>query len=106
MWTEKNWIMLAAIGMMTNRVICESLLFKTSENNVQNHDINTIHSEGFRIQNRTISKLNSYLYFGDIMANALKDFVPFSYVNEKCTRDGQLFVMEFNNQSQWAVKCE
>lgn len=38
------------------------------------------------------------------MANALKGFVPFSYINEKCTRDGQLFVMEFNNQTQWAVK--
>lgn len=46
------------------------------------------------------------LWFGDIMANSVRNFLPFSYVNKKCTSDGKLFADNLKNQTQWAVQSK
>lgn len=54
-----------------------------------------------RVENK---KINPNVFFGDILANALREFVIFSNTNEKCTEDGQHYATEFNNQTLWAVQ--
>lgn len=34
-------------------------------------------------------KNSSQVFIGDMLADSLRNFIPFSNVNEKCTRDGQ-----------------
>jgi len=49
-------------------------------------------------------KINPNAFFGDVLANKLREFIIFSNINEKCTKDGQNFVTEFNKQTLWAVQ--
>jgi len=52
------------------------------------------------------SQISSREFFGDIFADCMKDFVPFSNTNTNCTKDGKVFIEEFHNQSIWAVKSK
>lgn len=59
-----------------------------------------------QLENDNITMYSHQMLFGDIMANAMNDFVPFSNVNKNCTRDGLQFMRSVYNQTEWAIKSE
>lgn len=64
-------------------------------------------TENILLFNNDTTRMYSHqMLFGDIMANSMNKFVPFSNVNENCTRDGQNFMESLNNQTLWAVQSK
>ncbi|VVC33309.1 Nose resistant-to-fluoxetine protein, N-terminal,Acyltransferase 3 [Cinara cedri] len=47
---------------------------------------------------------NSKLLYGDIIANSMNNFFPFSNINQNCTKDGQQYMTDLKNRKLWAVK--
>ncbi|XP_022165577.1 nose resistant to fluoxetine protein 6-like isoform X2 [Myzus persicae] len=114
MWFEYIWIALTAIAVISNNSVSHAQSQNTSESQITNlrndevqkvqklHDIsNTKHIT--QIINNG-NKINTETLFGDIIANSMNNFLPFSNVNANCTRDGQQYMNGLNNQTLWAVK--
>ncbi|KAE9539481.1 hypothetical protein AGLY_004733 [Aphis glycines] len=112
MWFEYIWTTLTAVAVITSNSVSHAQSQNTSESKITRHLGNDIvHNEHDILNTRNITqiidngnKINTQTLFGDIIANSMKNFIPFSNVNEKCTKDGQHFVNDLNNQTLWAVK--
>lgn len=100
------WITVIVINILLSSRVCQTQFQNISELITKNKEKNTTQNTYITHFSYNGSKLNSHIFFGDILANSLKDFVPFSNVNKKCTKDGQYFVKEFNNQTIWAVQSK
>jgi len=114
MWFEYIWTTLTAVAVITSNSVSYAQSQNTSESKITRHLGNDIvHNEHDILNTRNITqiidngnKTNTQTLFGDIIANSMKNFIPFSNVNENCTKDGQHFVNDLNNQTPWAVKSE
>ncbi|XP_060875360.1 nose resistant to fluoxetine protein 6-like [Metopolophium dirhodum] len=111
MWFEYIWIALTAITVISNKSVSHAQSQNTSESIIKNtrndyvqkeHD--TPNTEDLTRVVNDRNKINTQTLFGDIIANSMNNFLPFSNVNENCTRDGQQFMNALNNQTLWAVK--
>jgi len=104
---KKIWITIIVINILLSSRVCQTQFQNITESFTKNKEKNaTQNAEYITNFSYNSSILNSHIFFGDILANSLKDFVPFSDVNKKCTKDGQHFVKEFNNQTIWAVQSK
>jgi len=114
MWFEYVWIALTAIAVISNNSVSHAQSQNTSESTVIHLNNEQVKKEYVLTPNtekisRVINngnKINTQTLFGDIIANSMKNFLPFSNVNENCTRDGQQFKNALNNQTLWAVKSK
>ncbi|XP_025190645.1 nose resistant to fluoxetine protein 6-like [Melanaphis sacchari] len=111
MWFECIWIALIAIAIITNNSVSHAQSQNTSEFNITHPENDKVQREYKTLNTKNITKvidngnkINTQTIFGDIIANSMKNFLPFSNVNENCTKDGQHFVNNLNNQTLWAVK--
>lgn len=107
------WITLTAIAVISNINVSHAQIQNTNKSQISHlenekvrkeHDISNTENITQIINNG--NKINTETLFGDVIANSMKNFLPFSNVNENCTRDGQLFVNGLNNQALWAVKSK
>jgi len=113
MWFEYIWIALTAIAAISNKSVSHAQSQNNSESKIQNlrndyvqKEYGTPNTENLTRSMNDESKINTQTLFGDIIANSMNNFLPFSNVNENCTRDGQQFMNGLNNQTSWAVKSK
>lgn len=111
MWFEYIWIALTAITIISNKSVSHAQSQNTSESKIKNlrndyvqKEHGTPNTENLTRVINDENKINTQTLFGDIIANSMNNFLPFSNVNENCTRDGQQFMNALNNQTLWAVK--
>ncbi|KAL4091363.1 hypothetical protein QTP88_026065 [Uroleucon formosanum] len=111
MWFEYIWITLTAIAVISNKSISHAQSQNTSEYIIKNLRNDYVQKEHGTPNTENLTqiindgnKINTQTLFGDIIANSMNKFLPFSNVNKNCTRDGQLFMNDLNNQTLWAVK--
>lgn len=97
MWLKNTWITIMAILVISSNIACQNESQSIIENKiVQNNSI---------VVNKN-NKNNSRKLIGDIISNIMKDFVPHSDIDKHCTKDGQTFIDDLNNQTLWAVRSE
>jgi len=113
MWFEYIWIALTAITIISNKSVSHAQSQNTSESKIKNlrndyvqKEHGTPNTENLTRVINDENKINTQTLFGDIIANSMNNFLPFSNVNENCTRDGQQFMNALNNQTLWAVKSK
>lgn len=113
MWFEYIWITLTAIAVISNKSISHAQGHNTSESIIKNLRNDYVQKEHGTLNTENLTqiindghKINTQTLFGDIIANSMNKFLPFSNVNENCTRDGELFMNDLNNQTLWAVKSK
>lgn len=113
MWFEYIWITLTAIAVISNKSISHAQSQNTSEYIIKNLRNDYVQKEHGTPNTENLTqiindgnKINTQTLFGDIIANSMNKFLPFSNVNKNCTRDGQLFMNDLNNQTLWAVKSK
>jgi len=113
MWFEYIWLALTAIAVISNKSVSHAQSQNTSESKIQKlrndyvqKEYGTPNTENPTQSINDGNKINTQTLFGDIIANSMKKFLPFSNVNENCTRDGQQFMNGLNNQTLWAVKSK
>ncbi|KAL5233121.1 hypothetical protein ACI65C_000531 [Semiaphis heraclei] len=111
MWFEYIWITLTAIAVISNNSVSNAQSQNTNESYITNHSndkIQKLHDTPYTENITQIinngNKINTQTLFGDIIAKSMNNFLPFSDVNENCTRDGQQYMNSLNNQTLWAVK--
>lgn len=113
MWFEYIWITLTAIAVISNNSVSNAQSQNTNESYITNHSndkIQKLHDTPYTENITQIinngNKINTQTLFGDIIAKSMNNFLPFSDVNENCTRDGQQYMNSLNNQTLWAVKSK
>jgi len=115
MWLEYIWITLTAIVVITNNSVSHAQSHNASESKITRHLGNYVvqkdHDDTLNTKNITPiidneNTINTQTLFGDIIANSMKNFLPFSNANDNCTKDGQHYVNDLNNQTLWAVKSK
>lgn len=109
MWLNNIIVTIAIIVLIPDYTTCKCQYQK----NISKHETENC-NEKYVFHNYSDLKQNTEyvkdkkiipnLFFGDVLANKLREFIVFSNINEKCTKDGQHFVTEFNNQTLWAVQ--
>ncbi|XP_026804539.1 nose resistant to fluoxetine protein 6-like [Rhopalosiphum maidis] len=113
MWLEYIWIALTATVVITNKSVSHAQSHNASESKTTRHlgndVVQKLHDDTLNTKNITPiidneNKINTKTLFGDIIANSMNNFLPFSNANENCTKDGRHFVNDLNNQTLWAVK--
>lgn len=92
------FIITVIISVISSTGVSQSLTQNNSKSEVKKEEIQKYETQNI--------KLDSNIFFGDIFANSMRDFIPFSDGNANCTRDGRYFITEFNNQNTWAVKSK
>lgn len=106
------WVIVSTIAAKLCYSVCQPLLllnenltYLNQESEIdQKQQISTINTEYATSQNN--SQSSSTELFGDIFADCMKYFVPYSNINTNCLRDVQIFEKELHNQSIWAVKSK
>lgn len=108
MWSENLWILLA-IAAITNQILAQD----QSENTDKYQENKSIENKWpYNLENITKFLINasnmnsSQILFEDMLANSMRNFIPFSYVNKNCIRDGLQYIAGLNNQSRWAIQSK
>lgn len=111
MFSKNIWSAFTIIATISSHIIlCQSQSQNISEAD-HNQEIKIILKQNKKEQNIDFinynsSQINSHRLFGDIIADTMKVFVPFSSNNEKCNSDGRRFIEELINQTIWAVQSK
>lgn len=108
MRTEKHyWISLVVIAVISSQRSAQAQLQNTTKNQ-GNETVQGIQT--FKTENITklfdISSNSPKIIFEFILANSMKNFIPYSHVNKNCVRDGLHYITGLNNQTRWAVQSE
>lgn len=116
MWLEKIWITIATIVAISINNALQAQFQNSSEPESEHLKVETIKKKQEVINhtdNNTQLNINyggktnlRNVLFGDIIANSMKQILPYSLVNMNCTRDGQQFFMGLNNHTKWAVQSK
>ncbi|XP_025406644.1 nose resistant to fluoxetine protein 6-like isoform X2 [Sipha flava] len=105
MWSEYFWITTVIVILFFVGSSHAQFSKNNNEPNAGKKTNDTQNMENnLQLKNDNITMYSHRMLFGNIMANSMNDFVPFSNVNKNCTRDGLQFMRSLNNQTQWAIK--
>jgi len=115
MWSNNIWITLAVIVTISIDNTCQSKVEQESKIEIFTRGAQTVQQRPHNAQSlkhvtandmNIGSRINTHVLFGDLFEDCMKEFVPFSYVDETCTQDGRHYVDGFNSQSLWAVQSK
>lgn len=91
--------------MWLSTILITITLKAVISNNIE-HESSIQNALKIQHNNTYQNQINLQMLFGDIIANSMRQFLPFSNDNYNCTRDGLLFMEGLNNQSIWSIQSE
>lgn len=108
MWLLNTWITIATIIIAISSSCTCQIEFQNNNTNgkVQTASYNKQNTKNSTNVLNNNNVFNSQVLLGDIIANTMKRFLPFSNVNKNCTRDGRQYMIGLNNQIIWAVQSK
>lgn len=105
MWSEHLWISFSLIAVIVNRSSTQVQLENTDEYQENDPVQNDLGNMSIYLDYGSVMN-SSNILFEDMLANSMKNFLPFSYENENCTRDGLQYVTGLQDQSGWAIRSK